>query len=83
MNNIAEEKKRKIEFKLIDDDDLPPIMITIGEGDLPKVVLNQKHKIWLSLNRKCIGGCAESLYEKIDELLTAHLSEQRMYEKME
>lgn len=83
MNNIAEEKKRKIEFKLIDDDDLPPIMITIGDGDLPKVVLNQKHKIWLSLYRKCIGGCAESLYDKIDELLTAHLSEQRMYEQME
>jgi hypothetical protein len=83
MNNIAEEKKRQIEFKLIDDEDLPPIMITIGDGDLPKVVLNQKHKIWLSLYRKCIGGCAEGLYEKIDDLLTSHLSEQRMYEQME
>jgi hypothetical protein len=81
--NKTEEKKRSIEFNLIDDENMPPIVITIGEGDLPKVVLNQKHKIWLSLYRKCIGGCAESLYEKIDELLTAHLTEQRMYENME
>ena len=75
--------KREIEFKLVNDDELPPIIITIGDNDLPKVVLNQKHQIWLSLYRKTIGGCAESLYDKIDELLTAHLTEQRMYEKME
>lgn len=79
----VEETKREIEFRLIDDDDMPPIVITIGNSDLPKVVINRKHTIWLSLNRKCIGGCAESLYEKIDELLTGHLSEQRMFEKME
>ena len=79
----VEETKREIEFRLIDDDDMPPIVITIGNSDLPKVVINRKHTIWLSLHRKCIGGCAESLYEKIDELLTGHLSEQRMFEKME
>jgi|TARA_R100000482_G_C5132465_1_gene153078 hypothetical protein len=75
--------KREIEFKLVDDEDMPPIIITMGDNDLPKVVINRKYQIWLSLYRKTIGGCAEALYEKIDELLTAHLSEQRMYEKME
>jgi hypothetical protein len=46
-------------------------------------VLNADHKIWLALHRKTIGGCAEALYEKIDELLTAHLQEQRAYERMD
>jgi len=35
------------------------------------------------LYRKTIGGCAEALYSKIDDLLHSHLSEQRMYEKMD
>ena len=75
--------KREIEFKLVDDENMPPIIITMGDNDLPKVVINRKYQIWLSLYRKTIGGCAEALYDKIDEMLTAHLSEQRMYEKME
>ena len=75
--------KREIEFKLVDDEDMPPIIITMGENDLPKVVINRKYQIWLSLYRKTIGVCAEAIYDKIDEILTAHLSEQRMYEKME
>ena len=75
--------KREIEFKLVDDEDMPPIIITMGDNDLPKVVINRKYQIWLSLYRKTIGGCAEAIYDKIDEILTAHLSEQRMYEKME
>tara|TARA_R100001530_G_scaffold54240_1_gene40032 strand:- start:249 stop:494 length:246 start_codon:yes stop_codon:yes gene_type:complete len=78
-----EEVKREIEFRLVDDEDMPPIVITIGENDLPKVVINRHYTIWLTLYRKCIGGCAESMFEKIDELLTAHLSEQRIFERME
>jgi hypothetical protein len=78
-----EEVKREIEFRLVDDEDMPPIVITIGENDLPKVVINRHYTIWLTLYRKCIGGCAESMFEKIDELLTAHLSEQRVFERLE
>ena len=78
-----EEVKREIEFRLVDDEDMPPIVITIGENDLPKVVINRHYTIWLTLYRKCIGGCAESMFDKIDELLTAHLSEQRIFERME
>ena len=72
-----------VEFRLIDDEELPPIVITVGENDEPKVIINNKYKIWLSLNRKIIGGVAEALYGKIDEILNAHLNEQRMYERME
>lgn len=75
--------KREIEYKIIDDENMPPIMITIdGENDLPQVVINRHYTIWLGLHRKLIGGCAESVFDKINDLLTAHLSEQRMFERL-
>ena len=76
-------KEISVEFRLVNDEEMPPIVITMNDRDEPKVVLNSEHKIWLSLYRKTIGGCAEALYEKIDELLTAHLQEQRAYERMD
>lgn len=72
-----------VEFRLVNDEEMPPIVITMNDNDSPKVVLNADHKIWLALHRKTIGGCAEALFEKIDELLTAHLQEQRAYERMD
>lgn len=83
MKQMEDERKTEIEYKLIDDAEMPPIMITIGEDDLPKVVINRNYTIWLGLHRKVIGGCAESVFDKINELLTAYLSEQRMFEQME
>jgi len=76
-------KKKEVEFRLIDDDELPPIVITIGENDMPKVVINRRYCIWLSLHRKTIGGCSEALFDKLLELLQDHLTEQRMFERME
>ena len=76
-------KEINVEFRLVNDEEMPPIVITMNDRDEPKVVLNSEHKIGLSLYRKTIGGCAEALYEKIDELLTAHLQEQRAYERMD
>ena len=64
---FVEETKKEIEFRLIDDVEMPPIVITM----------------WLSLHRKVIAGCAESLYGKIDELLTAHLKDQRAFQRLE
>jgi len=79
----TDKTQREIEFRIISDDDMPPIVITMDSNDLPKVVINRQYLIWLSLYRKCIAGCAESLFDKIDELLTGHLTEQRMYEQMD
>jgi len=76
-------KEINVEFRLVNDEEMPPIVITMNDRDEPKVVLNSEHKIWLSLYRKTIGGCAEALYEKIEELLSAHLQEQRAYERMD
>jgi|TARA_R110001592_G_scaffold118418_3_gene320829 hypothetical protein len=82
MNMRQQDTNKKIiEFKLVDDEEMPPIVITMDENDLPKVVLNRRHQLWLSVNRKTIGGCAEELYGKIDELLSAYLEEQRSHEK--
>ena len=72
-----------VEFRLVDDGQLPPIMISMGDNDGVKVVLNNQHKIWMSLHRKTIGGCAEALFGKINELLSAFLAEQRSYEMMD
>ena len=69
--------KEQVEFRLVDDGQLPPIMITMNDDDGVKVVMNNQHKIWMSLHRKTIGGCAEALYEKINELLYSHLVEVR------
>ena len=78
---MFEEDKRQVEYRIVNDGELPPIVITMTENDEVKVVLNQHHKIWLCLQRKTIAGSAQSLFEKIDMLLDAHLREQRQYER--
>ena len=71
---------RKVEFKIVRDIELPPVVISMNEDDEPKVVLNTQHKIWLSLNRRLILGIFEALPEKIDMILDGYLREQRMFE---
>ena len=68
----------EIEFRLIESEDLPPIVIAIDENLEPKVIINAHHKIWLGWKRKVIGGIAKSLYEKMDALLDGYLEEQYM-----
>ena len=74
---------QEIEFTLIDDDEMPPIVITMDREDKPKVVINRHHTIWLGLHRNVIAGCAMSIHAKMNELLSAYLTEQRMFERME
>ena len=75
--------ERQIEFRLIDEADMPPIVITIGEDLEPKVILNSHHKIWMGWKRKMIGGVAKSLYDKIDELLDSYLADQHAFHVMD
>lgn len=73
-----------VEFRLINDSELPPIVFRVNnDNDEVICVLNTYHRIWLSINRKVIAGTAESLFEKIDMVLTGYLEEQREYEKMD
>ena len=73
----------KVEFRLIDDEELPPLVISMNEQDEPKVVINTHHRIWISLHRRTIAGVIESLQEKIDEILTGFLREQRENENID
>tara|TARA_R100001510_G_C7620904_1_gene181837 strand:- start:528 stop:776 length:249 start_codon:yes stop_codon:yes gene_type:complete len=80
MNNMNE---TNVEFRLVHDDELPPIVITMNDVDDVKCVINANHQIWLMLHRKKIAGSAEALFGKIDDMLTAFLAEQRNNEVME
>ena len=66
MNNIVSDlvANRTIEYRLVDDEDLPPIVITMDENDEVKLIINTYYKIWMAANRKVIGGVAEGLFAK-------------------
>jgi len=72
--------KKNVEFNVVSDLELPPMVISMNEDDEPKVMLNTQHKIWLSLNRRLILGIFEALPEKIDMILDGYLREQRIFE---
>ena len=67
---------KKVEFRLIDDETMPPIVISYNDNDEPKVVINTYHKLWISLNRRIIAGTIEALQEKMDVILQSYLEEQ-------
>ena len=72
--------KQNVEFRIIDADDMPPLVISQNERDEPKVVINTYHKLWISLNRRTIAGIIEALQEKMDMILTSYLEEQYEFE---
>jgi|TARA_Y100000004_G_scaffold190519_1_gene247770 hypothetical protein len=69
--------RKTVEFRLVNDEELPPVIIKHDEDDLtPIVVLNVYHKVWLGLQRKTIPGICESLADKLNELCDGVLIEQ-------
>jgi|TARA_A200000159_G_scaffold164803_1_gene196407 hypothetical protein len=72
-----------VEFRIIDTEDMPPLVISQNENDEPKVVINTYHRLWLSLNRRLLAGIIDALPEKLDMILTAYLEQQRAFEKMD
>ena len=73
----------KVDFVIVNDEEMPPLMVTSDDDDGVKVVLNAVHRTWLALHRKTVGGLGEPIFEKIDFLLHTWLEEQRAYEKMD
>ena len=73
--------KKQVEIRIINTEEMPPIVISANENDEPKVVLNTYHKLWITLNRKIIAGIIEDLYSKMDMILTSYLEEQYQFEK--
>ena len=72
---------KQVEFRVINSEEMPPIVISYNDNDQPKVVINTHHKLWISLNRRTIAGIVTSLQEKMDDILTAYLEEQYKFEK--
>lgn len=72
-----------VEFRIIDAEDMPPMVISQNEKDEPKVVINTYHRLWISLNRRLIAGIIDALPEKLDMILTAYLEQQRAFERMD
>ena len=69
--------RKMVEFRMVNDEELPPIIIKYDdEGLNPVVVLNLQHKVWLGLQRKTIPGICESLAEKLNDLCDGVLMEQ-------
>mgnify|MGYP003647378468 FL=1 len=48
-------EKKKVEFRIIDTDEMPPLVISQNENGEPKVVINTYHRLWISLNRRLLS----------------------------
>lgn len=75
-------RRKEVEFRLIDSEDMPPVVIKKNEDDSGCVILlNQAHTIWLSLNRSTIPGITQSLAEKLNQMCDGYLEQQLAYEE--
>ena len=75
--------KKQVEFRVVEDDELPAIIIKRDGGIAPVIVINTYHKVWLSLHRSTIPGITQSLAEKLTMLCDGFLEEQLQYEDMD
>ncbi len=77
-------KKKAVEFRLIESEELPPVVIKKNEHDNGCIiVLNRAHTIWLSLNRSTIPGITQSLAEKLNQMCDGYLEQQLFNAGME
>ena len=75
-------RRKEVEFRLIDSEDMPPVVIKKHEDDSGCVILlNQAHTVWLSLNRSTIPGITQSLAEKLNQMCDGYLEQQLVYEE--
>jgi len=80
MNDV----EKQVEFRLVNDDDLPPLIIKRDEhSNNPIVIINGQYIIWLSLMRNCIPGITSSLHEKLNDMCDSHLLQQLAFEQYE
>jgi|6_EtaG_2_1085325.scaffolds.fasta_scaffold228977_2 hypothetical protein len=80
---MTNRRKKEIEFRLIEDEEMPPMIIKANEDGNPVIVINQHHRIWLSLQRRTIPGIVESLSHKLNDICDGYLNEQLIYETLE
>ena len=78
-----QKQEKRVEFRIVEDEELPAIIIKRDGGLEPVIVINTYHKIWLSLQRATIPGITNSLAEKLTLLCDGFLEEQLQYEDMD
>ena len=78
-------QKKEIEYRLIDDIEMPPLLFKSSEEDKTScvIVINQAHKIWLGLHRSTIPGITQSLAGKLNAICDSYLEEQMYYAEMD
>ena len=80
---MMSKQEKRVEFRIVEDEELPAIIIKRDGGLEPVIVINTYHKIWLSLQRATIPGITNSLAEKLTLLCDGFLEEQVQYEDMD
>ena len=78
-------KKKEIEFRLIEEQEMPALIFKSSEEDRTScvIVINTAHKIWLGLHRNTIPSICSSLAEKLNQLCDGYREEQMMYAQMD
>jgi len=74
------ENTKRIEYRIVNEDDLPPLVISPDGTTGIKVILNEAHTIWLSLHRNTIPAIAQQLQEKLTQFCDSYLTD-RLYER--
>lgn len=74
---------KSIEYKIVREEEMPPLVITKNNTTGITIILNENEKIWLSLHRNTIPAIAQQLQEKLTEICDAHLTEELMWGNME
>ena len=70
---------KTIEYKIVRDDDMPPLIITKNGSTGITIIMNEHEKIWLALHRNTIPAIAQQLQEKLTQICDGYLSEQLYY----
>lgn len=73
----------EVEFRIIDDEELPAVIIKENANGNPEILINNYHRLWLCLQRGTIAGIFEVFPKKLTEMLDAYLREQYQYEVMD
>ena len=77
-------QKKEIEFRLIDEEEMPALIFKSNEEDSTScvIVINTYHTVWLGLHRNTIPGICNSLAEKLNMLCDGYLETELMNQEM-
>ena len=77
-------QKKEIEFRLIENEEMPALIFKSNENDVTScvIVINTYHTVWLGLQRNTIPGICNSLAEKLNMLCDGYLEQELLNQEM-